>query len=100
MQRHRAHDATRSSNSLASSRKCSTMPSTYELHPFVGSVELIFEPWKRENYCGGKVYKGKLIDDERIPVILKLWDGHKIQVEPKQEYIWCFKVFGAGISSS
>ena len=56
----------------------------YELEPFVNRVELFFEPWKKENHCGGKAFRGTLVmEDERLPVIVKLWDGYKIPVKKR-----------------
>ena len=56
----------------------------YELEPFVNRVELFFEPWKKENHCGGKAFRGTLVmEDERLPVIVKLWDGYKIPVRKR-----------------
>jgi hypothetical protein len=55
----------------------------YELVP-VNRVELFFEPWKKENHWGGKAFRGTLVmEDERLLVIVKLWDGYKISVKKR-----------------
>jgi hypothetical protein len=43
---------------------------------------ILLEPWKPENSCGGKTFRGTLIpNNERI--IVKLWDGYKFQPDKR-----------------
>lgn len=48
----------------------------YNLLPYDFCQGILLEPWKYENCCGGKSFRGTLMP-ERQPVIAKLWDGYK-----------------------
>ena len=74
------------SASAPSDEESFTTHLNYELEPFVNRVELFFEPWKEENHCGGKAFRGILVmEDERLPVIVKLWDGYKTPVKRRDK---------------
>jgi serine/threonine protein kinase len=56
----------------------------YQLAPLEFHHGIILEPWKRENCCGGKSFRGRLMPDD-ITVILKLWDGYTYASEDRDK---------------
>ena len=39
--------------------------------------EILLEPWKRENSCGGKCFRATLFPSQK-PVVVKLWDSYHV----------------------
>lgn len=45
---------------------------------------ILLEPWKLENCCGGKSFRGTLMNER---VIVKLWDGYKFQPDMRDREV-------------
>jgi hypothetical protein len=55
----------------------STWTQHYVLNSCHIPYEILLEPWKRENACGGKCFHATLFPS-KTPVIVKLWDSYQV----------------------
>jgi hypothetical protein len=65
----------------------------YTLCDVADGAELLLEPWKIENHYGGKSFRGTLVvEKERFPVVVKLWDGYKKPAEDRDREVTIYMI--------